>query len=322
MFNLDRTMVILWETLNPAAGWINELEEGFTPPADPADDADEAAEGPDAPAAGASEAAEEPAAPAAPGRDAADADEVAEEPDAPATDASEAAEESAPPADCADVAARDGRLKGGTRLQLTLDTLEQLVMLRHKSLPDRAGLPAEEYADALAHLIPLEMLIAVAKDAADVAYGSDEDTISLMVDWDSSDDEEREGDEPEAPEEVLGIQPFLPAQETDAPPKPATRARAAAGRTPPDDAPAVSPRDPTATAEVGRALPVYEVARHAGATEDGARDAAEWVWSGQWSYPQPGEDKDYEARPLEGASFDPSLDEDPYDDDGVPSFAW
>ena len=121
--------------------------------------------------------------------------------------------------------------------------------------------------------------------AAEVAYDPDENTISLTVDWDSSDDEEREGDEPDAPEEVLGIQRFLPAQETDAPPKPATRARVAAGRTLPDDAPAVSPRDPTAAAKVAHARPVYATARLAGAIV-------------------------------------PSLDEDPDDDDWGPGFGW
>ena len=123
----------------------------------------------------ANEGRKEPTAPPA------DADEAAEEPDAPAAGTSEAAEEYAPPAGCAGVAARDGRPEGANRLHLPLGTLEQLVMLFRKPLPNKAGLTAEEYADALARLIPPGTLGAVARDTADAAHGSDGDAIPPMV---------------------------------------------------------------------------------------------------------------------------------------------
>ena len=108
----------------------------------------------------ASEGRKKPTAPPA------DADEAAEEPDATAAGTGEAAEEYAPPAGCVGVAARDGRPRGANRLQLPLDTLEQLATLFRRPLPDKAGLTAEEYADALARLIPSETLGAVARNTA------------------------------------------------------------------------------------------------------------------------------------------------------------
>ena len=65
-------------------------------------------------------------------------------------------------------------------------TLEQLVKLFRRPLPDEVGLTAEEYADALARLIPSETLGAVARDTADAAHGSNGDAAPPMVGWDSS----------------------------------------------------------------------------------------------------------------------------------------